>query len=132
MRLILFCTCPPLCVGALWPMPAWVWHDVRSLHFFGSMHTSITTGQPGKDARRSPRCVGSVVGAATRAALARGVHVPQWWTCCNYKPLQLQMIMKGRGRVGGIWVCVFGSKACRPWLCKYLNVTTLCKYRCTT
>lgn len=31
----LICTmkCPPLCVGALLPMPAWVWHDVRSLFF---------------------------------------------------------------------------------------------------
>ena len=36
LRLILFCTCPPLCVGALWPMPAWAWRDVRSFffHFF--------------------------------------------------------------------------------------------------
>ena len=33
LRLILFCTCPPLCVGALWPMPAWVWRDVRSVFF---------------------------------------------------------------------------------------------------
>ena len=32
LRLILFRTCPPLCVGALWP--AWVWRDVRSLPFF--------------------------------------------------------------------------------------------------
>ena len=29
LRLILFCTCPTLCAGALWPMPAWVWRDVR-------------------------------------------------------------------------------------------------------
>ena len=34
LRLILFCTCPPLCAGALWPMPAWVWRDVRSVFFF--------------------------------------------------------------------------------------------------
>ena len=34
LRLILFCTCPPLCAGALWPMPAWVWCDVRSDFFF--------------------------------------------------------------------------------------------------
>ena len=33
LRLILFCTCPPLCVVALWPMPAWVWHDVRPVFF---------------------------------------------------------------------------------------------------
>ena len=33
LRLILFCTCPPLCAGALWPMPAWVWRDVRSVSF---------------------------------------------------------------------------------------------------
>ena len=33
LRLILFCKCPPLCVGALWPMPAWVCHDVRSVFF---------------------------------------------------------------------------------------------------
>ena len=24
LRLILLCTCPPLCAGVLWPMPAWV------------------------------------------------------------------------------------------------------------
>ena len=29
LRLLLFCTCPPLCGGALWPMPAWVWCDIR-------------------------------------------------------------------------------------------------------
>ena len=29
LRLLLFCTCPPLCAGAPWPMPAWVWRDVR-------------------------------------------------------------------------------------------------------
>ena len=29
LRLLLFCTCPPLCAGELWPMPAWVWRDVR-------------------------------------------------------------------------------------------------------
>ena len=28
-----FCTFPPLCAGVLWPMPAWVWRDVKS-HFF--------------------------------------------------------------------------------------------------
>ena len=33
LRLILFGTCPPLCAGALWPMPAWVWRDVRSVLF---------------------------------------------------------------------------------------------------
>ena len=33
LRLILFCICPPLCAGALWPMPAWVWRDVRSDFF---------------------------------------------------------------------------------------------------
>ena len=25
------CTCPPLCAGALWPMPAWVCRDIRSV-----------------------------------------------------------------------------------------------------
>ena len=25
--------CPPLCVGAMWPMPAWVWRDVQPLFF---------------------------------------------------------------------------------------------------
>ena len=33
LRLILFCTCPPLCAGAPWPMPVWVWRDVRSIFF---------------------------------------------------------------------------------------------------
>ena len=34
LRLILFCICPPLCAEVLWPMPAWVWRDVRSVFFF--------------------------------------------------------------------------------------------------
>ena len=34
--MILFCTCPSLCGGALWPMPAWVWCDVRSVVLFFS------------------------------------------------------------------------------------------------
>ena len=34
LRLILFCTCPPPRVGALWPMPAWVWCGVRRILFF--------------------------------------------------------------------------------------------------
>ena len=33
-RLVLFCTGPPLCVGALWPTSAWVWCDVGSGFFF--------------------------------------------------------------------------------------------------
>ena len=33
LRLLLFCTCPPLRTGALWPMPAWVWRDVRFFYF---------------------------------------------------------------------------------------------------
>ena len=39
LRLILFCTRPPLCAGALLPMPAWVWRDVRSVFFlFRCLH----------------------------------------------------------------------------------------------
>ena len=34
---LLFCTCPPLCAGALWPMPAWVWRDIRSLFLLGTI-----------------------------------------------------------------------------------------------
>ena len=29
-----WCSSLPLCAGALWPMPAWVWRDVRSVFFF--------------------------------------------------------------------------------------------------
>ena len=29
-----FCTWPPLCAGALWPMPAWVWREVRFLFYY--------------------------------------------------------------------------------------------------
>ena len=25
---------PPLCAGALWPMPAWVWRDVRFFYYY--------------------------------------------------------------------------------------------------
>ena len=32
-------TCPSLCAGALWPMPAWVWRDFRSFVFhFCELH----------------------------------------------------------------------------------------------
>ena len=34
LRLIFFRMCPALCVGALWPTPAWVWRDVRSVFRF--------------------------------------------------------------------------------------------------
>ena len=34
LRLLMLCTCPPLCVGVLWPMPSRVWHDVPSFFFF--------------------------------------------------------------------------------------------------
>ena len=52
LRLILFCTCRPLCAGALWPMPAWVWRDVRSGFFcFFLLHRC--TG--GSSSRRSTR-----------------------------------------------------------------------------
>ena len=34
LRLILFGTCPPLCAGVLWPMPARVWRDVRWFSIF--------------------------------------------------------------------------------------------------
>ena len=33
LRLLLFCTCPPLCAGALWSMPAWAWRDDRSVYY---------------------------------------------------------------------------------------------------
>ena len=39
LRLVLFCPCPPLCKGVLWPAPAYVWRNVRSVFlffFFGS------------------------------------------------------------------------------------------------
>ena len=50
--LILFCMCPPLCVGALWPMPAWVWRDVRSGFFFFAWQGY--TIQRGRLSSRSP------------------------------------------------------------------------------
>ena len=42
LRLILFRTCPPLCAGAQWPMPAWVWRDVRSDFVFFCWHLGST------------------------------------------------------------------------------------------
>lgn len=33
-RLILCCTCPPMCIWARWPMPACVWRDVQSVSVF--------------------------------------------------------------------------------------------------
>ena len=32
--LLLFFTCPSLCAGVLWPIPDWVWRDIRSSFFF--------------------------------------------------------------------------------------------------
>ena len=31
---VLHVSAPPLCAGALWPMPAWVWRDVRSVFLY--------------------------------------------------------------------------------------------------
>ena len=42
LRLLLFCTCPPLCAVALWPMPAWVWRDVRFVFFSSRKRVSAT------------------------------------------------------------------------------------------
>ena len=39
-----FCTCPPLCIGALWPMPAWGWRDFRFCCFLA---TAICSGLSG-------------------------------------------------------------------------------------
>ena len=52
--LLLFCTCLPLCAGALWPMPAWVRRDVRSasflfhpdLHYIIYIYIYIYIGSP--------------------------------------------------------------------------------------
>ena len=50
LRLIMFCTRPPLCAGVLWPMPAWVWRDVRSVFFcffaalFAPIHRGAASG----------------------------------------------------------------------------------------
>lgn len=33
-RLILCCTCPPMCIWARWPMPACAWRDVQSVSVF--------------------------------------------------------------------------------------------------
>ena len=66
LRLLLFCTCPPLCAGALWPMPAWVWRDVRYMFFFSQAHvlttqqqtdTILSTEQPQESDRRLPSSV---------------------------------------------------------------------------
>ena len=48
MRLILFCPCPPGCAEAQWPMPDWVWSDVRS---FPPIFTCIVF-----NAHRMTRC----------------------------------------------------------------------------
>ena len=37
--MILFCTRPPLCAGVLWPMPAWVCRDDRSVYCFVFLKT---------------------------------------------------------------------------------------------
>ena len=41
LRLLLVCTCPPLCAGALWPMPAWVWRDIRPFSFGLNSHAHL-------------------------------------------------------------------------------------------
>ena len=37
-----------MCAGALWPMPAWVWRDVRSVFFFFPMAGHCTSGAAGQ------------------------------------------------------------------------------------
>ena len=65
LRLILFCICPPLCTGVLWPMPAWVWRDVQSVFFiFFFMHASgLQPRPPLRERRLSP----GRIAAATRS-----------------------------------------------------------------
>ena len=57
---VLFCTCPPLCAGALWPMPAWAWRDVhlkKKIAVLRHRH-GLTPMHPGAASIRKPssRC----------------------------------------------------------------------------
>ena len=49
--LILFFTYPPLCAGALWPMPAWVWRDLRSVLFINIKFRDSACGHRGRPQR---------------------------------------------------------------------------------
>ena len=53
LRLLLFCTCPPLCAGALSPMHAWVWRDVRFGFTFFCLDGTHTLGY---DVAKAKRC----------------------------------------------------------------------------
>ena len=65
------CICPPLCAGALWPMPAWVWRDVRSV-FILFTHICIYTST-----RRGLGLVGcEVPGRVSSAKGRRAVDAP--------------------------------------------------------
>ena len=47
LRLFLFCTCPSLCAGTLWPMPAWIWRDTRffKLYFFKCRNSTLEANE---------------------------------------------------------------------------------------
>ena len=87
LRLLLFCTRPPLCAGALWPMPAWVWRDVRSSLSFFRGHLCCwlcctgTVSEVCLHAMAPIRC-GPCACAASRAShvvcRASPVRLPQW------------------------------------------------------
>ena len=73
LRLILFCICPPLCAGALWPMPAWVWRDVRSV-LFGFVFVFCLAGMCDHACKHTrsaaPSCCSGVHGTGGQPGLA--------------------------------------------------------------
>ena len=66
-------TCPPLCAEALWPMPAWVWRDVRSVFilFYSSTGSALMHPWLGRPYPCPPGCSSNCEG---RAGVSCAMH----------------------------------------------------------
>ena len=120
LRLLLFCTCPPLCAGALWPMPAWVWRDIGFIFF--SVVCFLSFVFPG-GARRLVHFPCNNPQSRNRAPAKEpqtssvAQHPPAQHLCTDDRCTGLNVVrwLFGIGMVGyswGFWVC---QLFCRSW-----------------
>ena len=85
LRLLLFCTCPPLCARAPWPMPAWVWRHL----FFTSSVLHQVMKHPEWEWWDTSACSGSAQWRVPRGFCVRRVQsifskrTSKRWCCCR-------------------------------------------------
>ena len=83
-------TCPPLCVGALWPMPAWAWRDVLFLPVLSSFQSYPCCGCHGWSwpvPSRPCCCTGTSPPLAHEAAMSGLCHGSlAWCVVCGVHP----------------------------------------------